>query len=59
MVKLTVNVSAITLDWLTRLAAANGLTPRGAAREVLELVRDPQRPNPLKNPPSPALPTAR
>ncbi len=56
MIKLTVNVSKMTFAWLERLAKPNGLTPRGAAREVLELVRDPQRPNPLTKPPLPESP---
>ena len=43
MVKLTVNISKETLAWLEKLAKEDGLTPRGAAREVLETVRNPSR----------------
>jgi len=48
MVKFTVNLSKGTVEWLTRWGADRGLTPRAAAREVIELLRDPKRPLPAR-----------
>ena len=50
VVKFTINLSKPTVEWLEQLGQKTGLSPRAAAREVIELMRDPKRTNLFEKP---------
>lgn len=52
MVKFTINLPKSTLEWLIQWGRDHGMTPRKAAREIIELLHDSYRPVPKQVPPT-------